>query len=58
MSDMTDMTPVTKTAAVKAMPDAAGLKTELLKIVKEAREVNLSRSSEKEKEKIEKQVKE
>jgi len=43
---------------VKARPTAAGLKSELLKIVKEAREVNLSRSSDKEREAIEKQVKE
>ena len=43
---------------VKARPTAAGLKTELLKIVKEARDINLSQSSEEEKLKIEKQVKE
>ena len=43
---------------VKARPDAAGLKGELLKIVKEARDVNLSQSSVEEKEAIEKQVKE
>jgi Domain of unknown function (DUF4157) len=43
---------------VKARPTAAGLKVELLKIVQEARDVNLSQSSEVEKEKIEKQVKE
>ncbi len=42
---------------VKARPNAAGLKTELLKIVKEARDVNLSQSSEQERKAIEEQVK-
>jgi Domain of unknown function (DUF4157) len=43
---------------VKARPTATGLKGELLKIVKEARDVNLSQSSEEERVAIEKQVKE
>ncbi len=43
---------------VKARPDAAGLKAELMKIVKEAREINLSQGSEEERQKIEKEVKE
>ena len=43
---------------VKARPNAIGLKAELLKIVREARDINLSRSSSTEKSKIEKQVKE
>ena len=42
---------------VKARPKAAGLKAELLKIVKEARYVNLSQSSEEERKAIEEQVK-
>ena len=41
---------------VKARPNAAGLKTELLKIVDEAREINLSQSSAEEKRKIKEQV--